>query len=89
VAKLTLEERNELEAECASRVQALAQQGAMIPGIGTRLIIELLSELLTVNQEAVAKERWLEWLTEQLDNAEAQVRQHLLASGLIGGNGRP
>ncbi len=81
--KLNLEERTALEEECQGRTMALAQQGAMIPGIGTRLIIELLNELLTPEQEANAKENWLYWLADQLDKAEAEVRKRMLASGIV------
>jgi hypothetical protein len=80
---MNLENREALEARCTERMQALAQQGAGVGGVGTRLIIEMLSQLLSPSAEAKAKERWLLWLDEQLDMAEEAVRQRMLSSNLI------
>lgn len=81
--KLNLEERNALETRCVKRMQSLAQHGAGVGGVGTRLIIELLTELLSPSKEAAAKERWLLWLDEQLDMAEEALRERQAASSLL------
>ena len=87
MVQLNLEERSALEAQCQQRLATLAQQGVGIGGIGTRLLVELVSELLTPEQEAEGKERWLFWLSEQLDLAETEIRKRVLASGIVRGNG--
>ena len=78
--KLNLEERTALETECDIRQSVIVQQGYAIGGVGTRLIVEMLSRLLSVEELADAKEAWLFWLSDQLDHAEAELRrQKILA----------
>lgn len=81
--RLNLEEREALEAQCNERLSSLAQQGVGIGDVATRLIVLMLAELLSVEQEANAKENWLFWLSDLLDTAESAVRQRMLSSGII------
>lgn len=85
--RLTLEERTALERQCEQRMVALAQEfGVGVAGVGTRQLVEMLRESLSVEQQANAKERWLFWLAEQLDRTEAsaykQAREAKLTSGV-------
>lgn len=84
--RLSLEERDALEATCNERLMLLAQQGAQIPGVQIRLLVDMIDQLLTPEQEADAKESWLFWYADVLDTAEAEIRKRFLTSGL-GTNG--
>lgn len=84
---LGVEERAALEASCNERLSTLAQQGCQIAGVQIRFLVELISVLLTADQEAEAKDRWLYWLADALDTAEAELRKRALLMGKIGGNG--
>lgn len=84
--QLSFEERETLEAECGRRTQALAQDGWIMPGVEAKLVAELLCELISPIGQANAKERWLFWLCDQLDRAEANVRQAKLSGVLTNGH---
>lgn len=83
--KLNAEEREHLQAECEQRLLAVNQQGFTVPGIEVRLVVSMLHQLLTPEQEGDAMEAWLYWFADQLDQAEAAMRKRALA---ITGNGR-
>ena len=79
------DERLALDSKNSERTMALIGQGVNIPDTTYRLIVEMLTELLSDEQEAAARERWLFWLSERLDQAEAMHRERVLSSGLIVG----
>lgn len=73
--KLNAVERETLEAECQRRVAKITGEGWLMPGVEARLVSELLIELISPIGQANAKERWLFWLADECDKAEAAIRR--------------
>lgn len=77
----------EFAAELDRRVKALLAQGVPLPiaQVENHYLVGLLESLIGPTDSLRVKEWHLEWLERQLDNVEAEVRAHLISSGIFDG----
>jgi hypothetical protein len=76
-----------LAADADRRVKALLAQGVPLPmsQIESHHLIGLLENFIGRDRSLGVREWHLVWLDRQLDNVEAEVRSHLISSGIFDG----
>jgi hypothetical protein len=76
-----------LAADADRRVKALLAQGVPLPmaQIESHHLIGLLENFIGRPRSLRVREWHLLWLERQLDNVEAEVRAHLISSGIFDG----
>lgn len=87
VRRLSDDDLAMLAAEVTRRFQALLAQGVPVPvaQIENHHLLGLLEAMCGPTLSLKVREWHLSWLDRQLDEVEAQVRSHLISSGIFDG----